>query len=637
MILFAIVSVYQLVLTVIDVMRSRLLMLFIIILICFIILPGVNGEKGVTVLHSASKIGEVLPHKALRDATKQKIASFEKAKTPLSKRTLVIYHVGVLSLDYSIDIIVNNLKIFSAAVQSHNNNYFVEALYLFNLVGGAENPFYKYIPCELSSVICVELEHESLDHDLIMDFETHKDIVDKLGKDVLYKFRAVLFMNHEARGPFSKFQNGEWLKSFLELIDQPNIGSAINDNLRGYSLTTVQSRSTVQTTQPIGAVSTGISCEPETRMLTYAFMLSSKLVLAAFNAVARENIDEAHYHNRTEHLGVILTAHLLSKGVSLASLTQQALLASSVKSQGAYGGKDKSGNNDSSVSVANMASVDPNNLDLSREELNTALTQEQHHHQINHHPAHRVHYKQYNHHHQHKQQQQQRNFQQVLIGDAKSQGEDEENPNMRRLASLQKEKTSSFSSLVKRATYQNKCILSPATIKASTNPTMWCQLVPSEMVFVRYGGAVLRTPGILCEDAVNTITTATIDLTAVVPHVHLRFPESPYGGHAKDLHKQYAREQWQWHYAADLQRVQKQSHKHSKDYGTRFMFNMFGVTTNKKIIEQKFIPSYPLETEKVCFLVRSASIHSLRDSRLVQMDMTLLIQSKEINILYHLF
>jgi hypothetical protein len=555
--------------------------------------------------------GEVLQQSAIVDAVKDKITSFEATKIPLDKRVLVVYHVGVVALEYSMDVIVNNLKIFKSAVLSHIDATNAEALYIFNILGGEGNPFFRHIPCHAINVICVQLEHEAVEFETVVDFETHKDLVDKLGDDVLLKFKTVLFLNHEARGPFDRQNNGEWLKSFTGLIDQPNKGSGPTSggsSRNNVHLVSVSGKQAATSTKPIGAVSTGISCESEPRILTYAFALASHLVSKAFIAVSLHSVEESQYHNRTELLGAVMTAHLLQQGVTLATLVQQARFGGNagVASVAAQALRANIYNDDEDGIDSNKyeAKFDPNSLEQPGNQLANALL------------AHNV----------------------------------VEEENERRLAAKKPTKTSITTvqkapalDSVGTAIYGNKCIVAMGTVQPTTNPLLWCGLQPTHMLFVRFGGAVLRTPGILCDDAVKSISAATMALAAKTPDMRLRLPETLYGGPLRDLYRQYSREHWQWHSseaAAAIHSSGKNGLTTTSTGGaskkSHSSFNLFGSTKSSSSGRKEVSKVTNFDTdggEKVCFLVRSASVHSMKQapgeppSKLVKMDIKLLVQS----------
>jgi hypothetical protein len=197
---------------------------------------------------------------------------------------------------------------------------------------------------------------------------------------------------------------------------------------------------------------------------------------------------------------------------------------------------------------------------------------------------------------------------------------------------------------VATAIYSNKCLVSMGTVQPTTNPLLWCGLKPTHMLFVRFGGAVLRTPGILCDDAVESITAATVALAGKTANLRLRLPETLYGGPFRDLYRQYSREHWQWHSPASEDHSSVHSSgknaltttSSTSNHKQHSSYNLFGntkPTSGRK--EGSKVVSFDAEGgEKVCFLVRSASVHSMKratgeaPSKLVKMDIKLLVQSK---------
>lgn len=514
-------------------------------------------------------VSHVMTTTTIKPAVKDKLASYDVA---VEKRTLIIYHVGYLSIEYSTSVIINNIKLFRNAVLSHVDATHVEGLYIFNVLGGESNPFYSFLPCDVSNVLCVHLEHEILDYDLIIDFETHKDLLDILGEEVTKKFGNVLFLTYEARGPFDKEVNGEWLLSFTQMLGQPH-PSQRSKQLEepahsNHAQVTVARQYKSTSTKPIGLVTTAISCDGAPRILAHAFALSSSLVHKTFALVNTFVTNEVHAHNRTDQLAAALTDHLLKQGVSIASLVQQARLLAPLKL------------NADTIENHNPLTDLPTEMNPVEQELwEVAPELMKKEHNLKQHKTHK----------QHKQHRQLSKTTSPLSA-------------------------AQMNNLVFAATYDNRCLTTLGTLGATTNPLLWCNLQPEEMLFIKFGGNVLKHPGILCDEALRTISEATIAMDTK-HKVQLTLPETLYGGIYKDLYRQYAQESWQWHHA----RVPP---------------------APKQITSGNWAEvSEPL----VCFMVRSASVHSAKvnitegPTRLVKMDLDLLILSKYNHIIFYLF
>ena len=591
-------------------------LLFVLFLI--VSLYNIQGEVIPRGRSRMEPVKEVLNQQSFITAIKEKINNYDESKIPHNKRVLILYHVGVLTLDYSMDVIINNIKIFRGAVLSHIDSTYVEGLYVFNLLGGENNPFYKYIPCNSINVLCVQLSHSTMQYETIVDFETHSDLVNLLGDSIIQSFNSILFMYHEARGPFDKRHNGEWLAVFTNLINQPN--PSINTTEYQTLHNNNNAPNTIPlTTLPIGAVSTGMSCDPDVRLLTYTYMLTTTIVTKVFNAVALYDIEEHLYHNRTELLGAVLTSYILKQGISIASLTQQATLLQSINSK--------------------------NTLNSLTEFTNTTVFNEDHPNQYEENKYRNRRYTD-NYPEGHPEQQPEQQPEHHIRRHPKRHPEDhpeqpvpDENEGMTRQLSLFSTKdrhkskyssSSSSSSSISASIYKNQCLVSQGTIGFTTNNNMWCTIQPLSILFIRYGGSVLKTPGILCPTAIDTITNTTIQLALKAPTLKLRLPETLYGGIYRELYRQYIYEDYRYKYAYlfdthILQQQQQHTHKQYTYFPNPLHF-MTKKDKNTHILQQS--------NENVCFLVRSAQVHSTKVdvnkpvSRLVKMDLSLLIKSK---------
>jgi hypothetical protein len=77
---------------------------------------------------------------------------YEDAVNRTEPHTLVMYHLGEAGEGDSKQVFANNLDVFSTAVTAKD-----PAFYLFNVLGGAKNPFYPHLPWHLmqSSSMCI--------------------------------------------------------------------------------------------------------------------------------------------------------------------------------------------------------------------------------------------------------------------------------------------------------------------------------------------------------------------------------------------------------------------------------------------------------------------------------------------------
>eukprot|EP01032_Pedospumella_encystans_P022417 gene22417-25395_t len=139
---------------------------------------------------------------------------------PATQRSLVIYRLGEITEVESLDVIENNIKIFSAAVQSHSATASHQAFYIFRVVGGKANKLARHLPLNLTNVALTRCAANTM-HDLT----AHVHTVHMLGEAIISKFHSVLFLSHEARGPFEDRENGAWWNRIVSVFNSfPNVG-----------------------------------------------------------------------------------------------------------------------------------------------------------------------------------------------------------------------------------------------------------------------------------------------------------------------------------------------------------------------------------------------------------------------------
>lgn len=414
----------------------------------------------------------------------------------------------------------------------------------------------------------------------------------------------------------------------------------------------------------IGAVSVGIMCEPEPRLLTHAFMLSSRLVTGAFQKVAATMVEDSQLQIRGDLLASALTSHLLQAGVTLASLVQMARLSPDTAIPAVVVEKEVPESHPAGEYVPHLLGEGVLPVALGGQEhkepsvSSMAGAEEEptiHDHAITRmRPVHNV-------------EPERRLSKSTSTSSGKTTSSTSSSGHGKTISSHRSSGTSTATTsatarvtkapvvpidYTDNAIYKNQCLTSGANLLTSTNPTLWCNLRPTEVVFARYGGAVLRTPGILCEDTMKAILDATVALALSTPQLRLRLPENPYGGIFKDLYRQYSQEQWQWLYA---EKFVKPNERH---YRNAHASNSGGSGKASEARDKHRQTAMVVRDSNhnggsrhggsqgtaavdgnnkggnVCFLVRSAHVHSLKravgqpPSRLVKMDIKLLIQSK---------
>mmetsp|Transcript_29274 Transcript_29274/g.58426 ORF Transcript_29274/g.58426 Transcript_29274/m.58426 type:complete len:787 (-) Transcript_29274:10-2370(-) len=96
--------------------------------------------------------------------------------------------------------------------------------------------------------------------------------------------------------------------------------------------------------------------------------------------------------------------------------------------------------------------------------------------------------------------------------------------------------------------FGNKCLgttnPSNALVTANSNPSTWCDLLPEEVVFVKWGGVPLRPPGTMCSSHIDKVLLQTADLAVQDPQMQLHIPETFHRGIMYELMRQYNMEQW---------------------------------------------------------------------------------------------
>jgi hypothetical protein len=216
----------------------------------------------------------------------QRIAAFDSDKIPISKRSLSMYYLGGShSEEDSIEVLENNLKIYSGAIKSHTNKADHHAFYIFSVANGQENVLSKHLPFEATNAAFIK---SSAPHSDIM---SHIQMVSLLGDTIISKFHSVLFLNQDARGPFVDRANGAWWKHFTSLLDN-NPSVAL-----------------------MGPV---ISCEIAPHVQVHAFAMRSEAVLEIFSEFNPRSA--AGKKNKAKHLETQLSIETQQLGHKIASI-----------------------------------------------------------------------------------------------------------------------------------------------------------------------------------------------------------------------------------------------------------------------------------------------------------------------------
>ncbi len=93
---------------------------------------------------------------------KKMIIEYDSHDLPITQRNLIIFHVGEANANSSLDVAVNNLIIFTSSIHNHTTKANQQAVYLFNVIGGEDNPLLQFIPSYLRNVAVVQVKHSSL-------------------------------------------------------------------------------------------------------------------------------------------------------------------------------------------------------------------------------------------------------------------------------------------------------------------------------------------------------------------------------------------------------------------------------------------------------------------------------------------
>lgn len=190
-----------------------------------------------------------------KDKFEKILALYDQHDVRIHDRTLVIFHVGDLGLlSNSVDVTMNNLKIFLNSVLMHSDSSPIKAFYLFN-VADKHNPFPDMIPTNRQNVAVMKWNIAN------SDLDVHLRTLKILGHDVTDRFGSVIFTNQGVRGPLVGRKDGEWINSFRKLFDANNVG----------------------------LVGPTLSCEVSPHVQTHMFALQTKLIPTILTQM-RQNI-----------------------------------------------------------------------------------------------------------------------------------------------------------------------------------------------------------------------------------------------------------------------------------------------------------------------------------------------------------
>jgi hypothetical protein len=76
------------------------------------------------------------------------------------------------------------------------------------------------------------------------------------------------------------------------------------------------------------------------------------------------------------------------------------------------------------------------------------------------------------------------------------------------------------------------------------NPTGWCGVTPEELIFIKWGGEPMRTPGMVCNTTLLLMEDILDKVATTEPALHMIVPEALLGGSLYPTFKEFAQEAW---------------------------------------------------------------------------------------------
>jgi len=138
---------------------------------------------------------------------------------PTIKSNLVIYSVeDIAATADGIDLVINNVKIFIAAVLKHGLSSNQKAFYIFNVAAITDSPLSQLIPSFLPNVAVIDWVFSS------SAMNSHVRTLGLLGSEALSGFSAVFCLGSGVRGPLVDSADGQWLDVYRTLLDANNVG-----------------------------------------------------------------------------------------------------------------------------------------------------------------------------------------------------------------------------------------------------------------------------------------------------------------------------------------------------------------------------------------------------------------------------
>jgi hypothetical protein len=145
------------------------------------------------------------------------IRSMDELAIPILERSFLIFHIGKIDGKNSIEVIINNLKIFQSAMELDSGRK-SGIFYWFNIVEGQDNMLHRFINATNSnSAIGTWTATPS-------DIYTHLRTLSLLADTLQRSFSSTFFLNNGVRGPIILRSEGEWIQPFRKLLFSHNNG-----------------------------------------------------------------------------------------------------------------------------------------------------------------------------------------------------------------------------------------------------------------------------------------------------------------------------------------------------------------------------------------------------------------------------
>lgn len=178
--------------------------------------------------HEGRLFPERYPERAAMTAARRKLEAYVsllgREGVPKAQRALVIQHIGWPTAEHSLELLTNNLRYFLGAVLSDSSQAAPKAFYWINVIGGDANPLHSVL-MHLTTLTNAALLPWTAAPSTAMyiHLRTMMMLPVLLKKD----FQLVLCLSSAVRGPFAQRERGEWIASYLSLLQPANASRAV--------------------------------------------------------------------------------------------------------------------------------------------------------------------------------------------------------------------------------------------------------------------------------------------------------------------------------------------------------------------------------------------------------------------------